>query len=311
MGQDHAISSICRVLKNAYSGVRDPSRPIGNFVFGGQSGTGKTETAKKLAFAVFGREADLIRLDMTEFSESHSISKLIGSPPGYVGFSETDVFVDKVRRKPYCIILLDELEKADKQVVKAFLQVMSDGIMTDTSGNQVDFKNVIFIMTGNFGLDEEGTGGLGFGDEQSGKKTLLDIEREKVIAYCKEKYGVDFINRVDEFVPFMPLKDVSLRKIAEIMLNEMKERIDVKISFTKRVYDQLVSLSKEQHGKNANQLRRIISNEIEPCVANAILSLTEPYGKAITISVKDGEFVSTIKNTRSARKKAVPAKKRK
>jgi ATP-dependent Clp protease ATP-binding subunit ClpA len=305
IGQDHAVDSISRILKNAYSGVRDPNRPIGNFVFGGQSGTGKTQTAKQLAFAVFGRDTDLIKLDMTEFSESYSVSKLIGSAPGYVGHAESEVFVDKVRRNPYCIILLDEIEKADKQVVKVFLQAMSDGVMTDTSGNKVDFKNVIFIMTGNFGIDDIKTDSVGFAEENIEKRTLLEIEREKIVSFCKENYGMEFVNRVDEFVPFVSLDDDSLKKIVEIMLNDIKERIHIEIAFGKRVYDQLISLAKNQHGQNANPLKRIISSKIEPCLANAILSTPDHENKIITVSVKGNDFVATLKEKRPKKTNSV------
>jgi ATP-dependent Clp protease ATP-binding subunit ClpC len=200
LGQKYAIDTVCRVLKNAYSGIRDPGRPIGSFVFGGQSGTGKTHMSKELANVVFGKESSLIRLDMSEFSESHSVSKLVGSPPGYVGFKETDAFIDKVKRKPYCIILMDEFEKAHPDVVKLFLQVMSDGIMTDAMGNKADFKNVILVMTGNFGMNDSKAISMGF--EAVTNNTFAKKEQERLIQYCKEQYGAEFINRVDEFVPF-------------------------------------------------------------------------------------------------------------
>jgi ATP-dependent Clp protease ATP-binding subunit ClpC len=305
MGQKPAIDTVCRVLKNAYSGIRNPDKPIGSFVFGGQSGTGKTYMAKELAKAVFGRDTSFIRLDMTEFSEKHSVSKLIGSPPGYVGFQSTDIFIDKIKRKPYCIVLLDELEKADPDVMKMFLQVMSDGIMTDATGNRADFKNVILIMTGNFGSEADQKSSLGF--TESDAKAPIQIEQERIIKYCQEKYGGEFINRVDEFVPFMPLGDEDLKKVIGMKLDEMGERLvnrKCKVSFTKGVYDLLLEKSKKDHGKNASVFDRLISREIEPCISDALLSLDKEF-YTITIDAKNGDFVF------SKRKRKAPLTKKK
>jgi len=299
IGQDHAIESMCRVLQSAYSGVRNPDRPIGNFVFGGQSGTGKTYIAKELAIAIFGNDRSFIRLDMTEFSEPHSISKLIGSPPGYVGFSDVDVFADKIRRNPYSIILLDEMEKAHPCVIKAFLQVMSDGIMTDAIGNVIDFKNVIMIMTGNFNMHTENSGSLGFfsGDV----KTATEQQQERLVSYCETQYGSEFINRVDEFIPFIQLSRESLIKIATINLEEIEKRViklpNVKctIKFSKSVFDLLVKKVSSEHGKNATLLKRIISKEIEPCISSAIMSLDDNVEYLITVSTSKDKFTSKVK----------------
>ena len=309
MGQKRAIDTVCRVLKNAYSGIRNPDKPIGSFVFGGQSGTGKTYMAKELAKAVFGKDTSFIRLDMTEFSEKHAVSKLIGSPPGYVGFQETDVFIDKIKRKPYCIVLLDELEKADPDVMKLFLQVMSDGVMTDATGNRADFRNVILIMTGNFGSESEGSNKSSLGFEDGEAKSPVDAEQDRIVKYCQEKYGGEFINRVDEFVPFMPLDDDSLKKVISMKMDEIKERLvhrKCKVNFNNAVYDCLLEKSKKDHGKNANVFDRLISREIEPCLSDALLSLDKEF-YTITIGVKDGEFVFTKRKNMSNKttKKAV------
>ena len=263
IGQQNAIDVVCRVLKNAYSGIRDPSRPIGSFVFGGQSGTGKTYMAKELAMAVFGKDTSFIRLDMTEFSEKHSVSKLIGSPPGFVGFREADIFIDKIKRKPYCIVLLDELEKAHPHVVKLFMQVMSDGIMTDATGNKADFKNVIFIMTGNFGVNSKKKSELGFGAQTS--VSAVKEAQSNIIRYCRERYGAEFVNRVDEFVVFSPLNDSALKTIVKIKLEEVCERlVDRKctLRFSDSVADLLIVKSKQSHGGNATVLDRLIAREI-------------------------------------------------
>jgi len=291
MGQKHSIDILCRVFKNVYSGIRNPDKPIGSFVFGGQSGTGKTYMAKELAKAVFGKDSSLIKLDMTEFSEQHSVSKLIGSPPGYVGFQETDRLMDQIKRKPYCIVLLDELEKAHPDVLKLFLQVMADGIMTDASGNKADFKNVILIMTGNFGMDNIIKSSLGFAEKD--KKDPFFETQDRLIAYCKEKYGAEFINRVDEFIPFMPLDDENLKKIVKMRLAEVENRLidrNCKLSFDEKVYDLLVKMSKDEHGGNATILNRLISKKIESCISDALVSIGKEFYN-IMIDVKDDVFI--------------------
>jgi len=300
VGQKNAIDILCKVLKNAYSGVRNPDRPIGSFVFGGQSGTGKTYMAKELAKAVFGKESSFIRLDMTEFSEPHSVSKLIGSPPGYVGFKEVDIFIDKIRRKPYCLILLDELEKANPDVLKLFLQVMSDGTMTDASGNKANFKNTVLIMTGNFGMDEKAKESLGF-SEQKKQDPFCECQN-RLIEYCKERYGSEFINRIDEFVPFMPLQDDDLREIIKIRLEEVISRIsnrNCRLLFHEDVYNLLIKMSKNEHGKNATVLNRIITKKIEPCVSDALMSLGKDFYSIMIVAKNDDFSYETKKEEKS------------
>lgn len=291
IGQPNAVETVCRILKNSYSGVRNPHKPIGSFVFGGESGTGKTHMAKQLADAVFGKESALVRLDMTEYSEAHSVSKLVGSPPGYVGFQDADVFVDKISRKPYCIVLLDEMEKAHPDVMKLFLQVMSDGIMTDANGNKINFKNVILIMTGNFGMNAVSKKSMGFHDTQD--TNLVEKEQRRLIEYCQETYGVEFVNRVDEFIPFVPLDKESLKKISSIHLCEISSRLTgrkCKLVFTEEVFEYLAKISTKEHGKNANILKRLIAKKIEPCISDALLSMDNKE-HIITIDVKDDKVV--------------------
>lgn len=295
IGQKKAIDTVCKILKNAYSGIRNPDRPIGSFVFGGQSGTGKTYTAKEMAKAIFGKDSSFIRLDMTEFSEAHSVSKLVGSPPGYVGFQETDIFIDKIKRKPYCLVLLDELEKAHPDVIKLFLQVMSDGTMTDSSGNKADLKNVVLIMTGNFGMDNLSKGSLGFSEDK--KKDLFEEEQDRLISYCKDRYGAEFVNRVDEFIPFMQLCDDDLKSIIKIRLGEISSRIEgrnCKLEFSEDVYDLIIKFGKSEHGKNAAILNRIISKKIEPCISDALMSLDKNF-HIINIIVNENNFEYILK----------------
>lgn len=295
-GQKQAVEVVCKMLKNAYSGIRDPLRPIGNFVFGGKSGTGKTHMAKELAKAVFGKDSSFIKLDMTEFSEPHSVSKLIGSPPGYVGFQDTDLFIDKIRRKPYCIVLLDELEKAHPDVMKLFLQVMSGGEMTDASGNKADFKNVVLIMTGNFGDNESSSkGSLGFAEEK--KKNAYQELQTQLIRFCRERYGEEFVNRVDEFVPFMPLSEEDLKKIIKKRMDEIRDRLTsrkCKMSFSDSVYDLLIKMSKEEHGSNATVLNRLVSKKVEPVISDALMKRGGSF--SIHLDVLNDEFVVGNKN---------------
>ena len=288
IGENHAVKSICRTLKNAYSGVRNPNKPIGIFVFGGPSGTGKTYVSKELAKILFNNDLSFIRIDMTEFSEPHSISKITGSPPGYVGFNDGEVVADKIRRKPYCVLLLDEIEKAHPDVMKLFLQVMADGNFTDSSGNKINCNNILLIMTGNFGMNEKGKGSLGFG----GQASSSDVEREqkRLVDFCKTNYGVEFVNRVDEFIPFVNLDNESMMKIISLRLNEFIERIaDTKISlvFSNNVIKGLMEMSKEEHGVNATVINRLISKYIEPVVADALESESK---KDVVIDFKDKKF---------------------
>jgi len=294
IGQDHVIKSICRTLKNAYSGIRNPNKPIGIFVFGGQSGTGKTYVAKELTKALFNKEASFIRIDMTEFSESHSISKIIGSPPGYVGFNQVDVVSDKIKRRPYCVLLLDEIEKAHPDVIKLFLQVMADGHFTDSTGNKINCKNIILIMTGNFGMNEAGKSGLGFGLEKD--STEIEKEQIRLIDFCKSHYGVEFVNRVDEFIPFVPLSDDALLKIISLRLEELKLRISTNITFSENISNRLLNDSKSEHGLNATIVDRLISKEIEPCIADKLLEIKHDsnYKYSIEVDEKDGKFISEI-----------------
>lgn len=310
IGQKEAVAIVCTSLKNAYSGIRDPNKPIGSFVFGGQSGTGKTYMAKELAMAVFGKESSFIRLDMSEFSESHSVSKLIGSPPGYVGFHETDVFIDKVRRKPYCIVLLDEVEKSNPDVMKLFLQVMSDGVMTDAIGTSVSFKNVVLIMTGNFGMNDPAKQSLGFDDKD--KEDSREKERKRLIEYFKNSYGDEVVNRIDAFIPFMELNEDSLTEIAKIQLEEVSSRLahsNCNLVFSDKVCGLLIHLSKEEHGRNATLLKRLISKKIEPCVSDILLSMDHKELYTITVDVKANEFVCKKKKKPATKKKDSSSKK--
>lgn len=300
IGQDHAVKSVCRTLKNAYSGVRNPDKPIGIFVFGGQSGTGKTYLAKELAKVLFSSDSSFVKIDMSEFSEPHSVSKITGSPPGYVGFNEVNIIADKIRRKPYCVLLLDEMEKAHPDVMKLFLQVMSDGAFTDSVGNKVNCKNLILIMTGNFGMNVKTSTSIGF---DVVPKSDVKKEQDRLIKFCKEQFGAEFVNRIDDFIPFVSLSEEDLIKIAKLRLDDFVNRIDnksCKISFSDDIAKSIVALSKDDHGMNANVINRIIEKNLETALADSFLNIEGDSNYSILVDIKDGDFVVKTKKCKKA-----------
>lgn len=273
VGQDNALNSIFRILKNSYSGVRNSDRPAGIFVFGGESGTGKTLTASELAKTLFRKNTSFIRIDMSEYSEKHTVSRIIGSPPGYVGYEDADTELDKIKRNPYSLVLLDEIEKADPQVMKLFLQYMKDGFITDSSGEKINCRNTILVMTGNFGLNENKTSQLGFGESK--QNSAYDLEHVKLVNACKSLFGVEFVNRVDEFIPYMPLSKESLLKIIDMHLVDMKNRVEkngLTVDFASEIPEYLIKLKEKEHGVNAMMIDRIISKMVEPLLADALMS---------------------------------------
>jgi ATP-dependent Clp protease ATP-binding subunit ClpA len=297
VGQNHAVNSICKVLKSAYSGVRNPDKPIGIFVLGGPSGVGKTYTAKQLAEAL---NFSLVKLDMSEYSEKHSISKIIGSPPGYVGFQESSVEIDKIKRRPYSIILLDEMEKAHPDVLKIFLQVMSEGVLTDANGDQVNFKNCVLIFTGNFGMNENKQNSLGFGEGLN--KSEQEYGKERLISFFKQNYQAEFVNRIDDFIPYNNLNDDIIRKIIENNLKDFKNRIyrdNITIKFNKTVVDFLMEERSKEHGMNAMVIDRLISKHIEPVVADTLIHIDNEKKYNVSFSkTKNGDIKSNVKSVK-------------
>jgi ATP-dependent Clp protease ATP-binding subunit ClpC len=293
VGQSEAINSVCKILRNAYSGVRNPEKPLGVLVFGGPSGTGKTHLSKQLSNSIFGSEKNIIRLDMTEYSEEHSISKIIGSPPGYTGFQETNVVVDSIKRKPYSVLLLDEVEKSHPKVMKLFLQVMSDGSMTNANGEKIDCKNLLFIMTGNFDSGSYNKSEIGFRESE-----LSEIEgkRIKLIDFCKKMYGNEFVNRVDSFIPFLPLSEEELIKVCEMKMKLLSDRVsneDILVKFSKNIPKAIIEKQKSDHGINAMAIERVIASNIEPLVADAIIEKNNSSKEKITLTItvnKENEF---------------------
>ncbi len=284
VGQDEAIEHLVRAIRRARAGLKDPNRPIGSFMFLGPTGVGKTELAKALARCLFDTEDALIRIDMSEYMEKHSVSRLIGAPPGYVGYEEGGQLTEKVRRKPYSIILLDEIEKAHPDVFNVLLQVLDDGILTDGLGRRVDFKNTIIIMTSNVGTRDIKAGGrIGFtaNPEADDYETLRSTIEEAV----RRLFNPEFLNRVDEFIIFRPLKREHISRIIDIQLQRLLKRLEVQhmtLELTKSAREFLVDKGYDEKF-GARPLRRALQRYLEDPLAEEILKGTIKEGAHIRV----------------------------
>ncbi len=276
IGQDEAVKSISRAIRRARVGLKNPNRPIASFIFSGPTGVGKTELTKALAAYFFGAEEAMIRLDMSEYMERHTVSKLIGSPPGYVGYNEGGQLTEAVRRKPYTVVLFDEIEKAHPDVFNLLLQILEDGRLTDAKGRTVDFKNTMLIMTSNIGskVIEKGGGGLGFEFGESEVDSQYNRIRSLVNEELKQYFRPEFLNRLDEIIVFRQLTKPEVKEIADILLNEVFKRLlekNITLEVTERFKDRLV-----EEGYNpsygARPLRRAIMRLLEDSLAEEILS---------------------------------------
>jgi ATP-dependent Clp protease ATP-binding subunit ClpC len=297
VGQDEAVSSIARAIRRGRIGLKDPKRPIGSFIFLGPTGVGKTELCKALAQVMFGDENSIIRLDMSEYMETYTVSKLIGSPPGYVGFEEGGQLTEKVRRKPYAVVLFDEIEKAHPDVSNALLQILEDGILTDSQGRKVSFKNTIIIMTSNVGarlITEKQK--LGFVEE--GQEQDISRLKEVVLAELKRTFRPEFLNRVDDTIVFHKLSEENVEKIAKHMLDDLKLRVknlDIDINFTDEAVKEI---AKEGFDPlyGARPLRRAIGTKIEDKLSEQILEKKFNKNEKILCDIKNGEFVFIAHN---------------
>lgn len=291
VGQDDAVKAISRAIRRGRVGLKDPKRPVGSFIFLGPTGVGKTELCKALAQAMFGDENAMIRLDMSEYMEKHTVSKLIGSPPGYVGFDEGSHFTDMVRRKPYSVILFDEIEKAHPDVFNVLLQILEDGRLTDSQGRTVDFKNTIIIMTSNVGarLITEKQNSLGFTSNDNNENA--DI-KELVMSELKNMFRPEFLNRVDDIIVFNKLSETDIKEIAEKMLENLKARLktmDITLDFTDKALTELASVGfDEVYG--ARPLRRAITSKIEDPLSEQILEGKIQKNSHVTCDYSDSEF---------------------
>ncbi len=293
VGQNEAVTAVSKAIRRSRVGLKDPKRPIGSFIFLGPTGVGKTELCKTLAEAMFGSENAMIRLDMSEYMEKHTVSRLVGSPPGYVGFEEGGQLTEKVRRNPYSIILFDEIEKAHPDVFNILLQILEDGILTDSQGRRVDFKNSVIVMTSNIGarLITEKKMAFGFGDETGGS-TDDDTIKENVLGELKKAFKPEFLNRVDDIVVFKKLNKEDITEIAVKMLATLKKRLlelGVQIEFDTEVAKQL-SLKGFDDVYGARPLRRAIRSEIEDALSEAILEGSINKQDKILCTVTDGKY---------------------
>ncbi|WP_026487001.1 ATP-dependent Clp protease ATP-binding subunit [Caldanaerobius polysaccharolyticus] len=296
IGQNEAIEAISRAVRRARVGLKDPKRPIGSFIFLGPTGVGKTELAKALAEAMFGDENAMIRLDMSEYMERHTVSRLMGSPPGYVGYEEGGQLTEKVRRKPYSVVLFDEIEKAHPDVFNVLLQILDDGRLTDAKGRTVDFKNTIIIMTSNVGADlikKQAT--LGFTASSDEAKDAYEKMKDNVMDQLKRTFRPEFLNRIDEIIVFHQLTMDDIKSIVDIMLKDINERLkanDIQLVLSEKAKEYL---AKEGYDPafGARPLRRAIERTIENTLSEKMLKGEIKQGDRVYVDVKDGKLEMT------------------
>ncbi|MGR3742260.1 ATP-dependent Clp protease ATP-binding subunit [Companilactobacillus sp. DQM5] len=291
IGQDEAVDVISRSIRRARSGIKDPNRPIGSFLFLGPTGVGKTELAKTLAQEVFGSEEDMIRVDMSEFMEQYSTSKLVGSAPGYVGYEEGGQLTEKIRNHPYSVLLLDEVEKAHPDVFNILLQVLDDGYLTDAKGRKVDFRNTIIIMTSNLGatkIQEEKS--VGFGADNASEN--YEAMKSAIFGEMKNFFRPEFINRIDEVVVFKKLEKVQLRQVVKIMARNLTERLnqqDIHLKFTSSALDEVAQKGfSPEYG--ARPLRRELQKQVEDKLSELLLAGEITSGDTVSIGTKKNEI---------------------
>ncbi len=297
VGQEEAIHSLAKAIKRSKAGLKDPKRPTGSFLFLGPSGVGKTELAKQLAVYLFGKEDAIIRIDMSEYTEKHTTSRLIGSPPGYVGYNEGGLLTEPVRQKPFSIVLFDEIEKAHPEVLNLLLQVMEDGRLTDSTGKLVDFKNTIILMTSNVGAKTiENNTSFGFKTNHSEK---ADYERmkEKIMADIKETFRPEFMNRVDDVIVFTSLTKDNLEEIAQLFIDDINKRIkskEITIKVSPKARGWIIDKAFEAN-KGARPIRKAIQEYIEDPISDLLIDRDLTPGSSITVGLKDNALTYTKK----------------
>lgn len=310
IGQDEAVKAISRAIRRARVGLKNPNRPIASFIFSGPTGVGKSELAKTLATYYFGSEEAMIRLDMSEFMERHTVSKLIGSPPGYVGYTEGGQLTEAVRRRPYTVVLFDEIEKAHPDVFNMMLQILEDGRLTDSKGRTVDFKNTLLIMTSNVGSSviEKGGRRIGFDLDYDEKDSSYNRIKSLVTEELKQYFRPEFLNRLDEMIVFRQLTKLEVKEIADIMLKEVFERLkakDIELQVTERFTDRVV-----EEGYNpsygARPLRRAIMRLLEDSMAEKMLSREIKEGDSVIVDVDSDGNVTVLNGSSGAPPESLP-----
>ncbi|MEU7755176.1 ATP-dependent Clp protease ATP-binding subunit [Micromonospora sp. NPDC049101] len=298
VGQDDAVSAVAEAVRRSRAGLADPERPMGSFLFLGPTGVGKTELARALAEALFGEADRMVRVDMSEFQERHTVSRLVGAPPGYVGYEEAGQLTEAVRRRPYAVVLLDEIEKAHPDVFNILLQVLDDGRLTDSQGRTVNFKNTVLIMTSNLG-SELITGAqrsVGFGSGAVGSEQENDELRERLMRRLQENFRPEFLNRIDEVIIFRRLEAEQLRDITALLLEDTRRRMhaqDLQVEFTTAGIDWLA-----EHGYQpefgARPLRRVIQREVDNHLSRMLLESAISPGQKVTVDVRDGALTFDV-----------------
>lgn len=303
VGQEEAIVAISKAVRRARAGLKDPQRPIGSFIFLGPTGVGKTELTKALAQFLFGSEEALVQLDMSEFMERHSIARLVGSPPGYVGYEDAGQLTEAVRRRPYSIVVFDEIEKAHPEAFNILLQIMEEGHLSDAKGQKVNFRNAIIIMTSNVGADTIRRGpklGFAFQQDEASEAEAKHLEmRKKLLNELKKQFRPEFINRVDSIIVFQQLSKEDIRQIVDIILEEVNERlvdIDMRVEATAAAKDWL-----GEHGYDeefgARPLRRLIQTEVEDLLSDAVLSHKFEEGDTILVDIEEDTIILKPKSS--------------
>ncbi len=295
IGQEDAVKAVAKAIRRSRIGLKDPSRPVGSFIFLGPTGVGKTELSKALAQVLFGDKDAMIRIDMSEYMEKANVSKMIGSPPGYVGYEEGGQLTEKIRRKPYSVVLFDEIEKAHPDVFNLLLQILDDGILTDSQGRRVDFKNAVIIMTSNLGARELTQKSSSLGFNSASEESTRDELKSRVLSHLKEAFRPEFINRVDEIIVFDKLTPENIRAIAVNMLKTVCERINslgVEVEFEEQAIDYLAKEGTDPiYG--ARPLRRTITHKVEDSFSTAMLDGTFKIGDKVKVSADSNGLIWT------------------
>jgi ATP-dependent Clp protease ATP-binding subunit ClpB len=309
VGQDESVEKVADAVRRSRAGIADPNRPIASFMFLGPTGVGKTELTRALAEFMFDDEKSLIRVDMSEYMEKHSVSKIIGAPPGYVGHEEGGALTELIRHRPYAVLLFDEIEKAHPEVFNILLQVLDNGYLTDAKGRKVNFRNTIIIMTSNIGAQHiDRMEQIGFAADATDAKNYI-VAKEKVTAALKDYFRPEFLNRIDEIIIFNILSPEAVKEIVTIQVDEVVHRLaakDITLNLSSEVY---VYLAKEGYNPHygARPLRRLIQDKILTKVASLIVSRGVLSGGSVLVGVKNGEFTFEVKKTGRGKGVKLPA----